>query len=63
MMDVSPLPHKLPFFVAQVTLPSPSPQATPEENLISPDLLSPEVASTPLPAPPVQAPSFLALPE
>lgn len=61
MMDVSPLPHKAPYF--QVTLPSPSPEETPEEDQISPDLLSPPEEPTPLPAPPVQAPSFLALPE
>lgn len=60
-MDISPLPHKAPYF--QVTLPSPSPEETPlGENLISPDLLSPEEC-TPLASLPVQPPAFLQLPE
>jgi len=60
-MDISPLPHKPPYF--QVTLPSPSPEATPdEENLVSPDLLSPQDL-TPTQPLPVQQPSFLPLPE
>ena len=59
-MDVSPLPHKAPYFVAQVTLPSPSPEETPEEDgFISPDLLSPQEIAQPL----YQPPTFLALPE
>ncbi|KAK5169054.1 m-phase inducer phosphatase [Saxophila tyrrhenica] len=41
-MDISPLPHKAPHFVAQVSLPSPTPEPTPGlDALISPDLLSP----------------------
>lgn len=40
-MDVSPLPHKPPFFQAQVTLPSPTPDETPSEPVLLPDLLSP----------------------
>ena len=74
MMDVSPLPHKAPFFVSQVTLPSPSPEETPDEDesLMSPDLLSPqEIEPTSYSAPIYQAPTFqaptaptfLALPE
>ncbi|KAK5117218.1 hypothetical protein LTR85_008986 [Meristemomyces frigidus] len=66
MMDMSPLPHKAPYFTAQVTLPSPTPEETPEEDdfQISPDLLSPQEALTPVqPAPVVQPFSFLALPE
>jgi rhodanese-related sulfurtransferase len=62
-MDVSPLPHKAPYFVAQITLPSPSPEETPEEeSLISPDLLSPiEIETQSLQ--PNKNPTFLALPE
>ncbi|KAK4545152.1 hypothetical protein LTR36_003703 [Oleoguttula mirabilis] len=65
MMDISPLPHKAPYFMAQVTLPSPTPEETPEEEdfRISPDLLSAQGAITPPPAPPVQPPTFLFLPE
>ncbi|KAK4903316.1 m-phase inducer phosphatase [Elasticomyces elasticus] len=64
MMDVSPLPHKAPYFMAQVTLPSPSPEETPDDddNMISPDLLSPQEIG-PYTAPVYQAPTFLALPE
>lgn len=62
MMEVSPLPHKAPYFAAQVTLPSPSPEPTPEENLISPDLLSVD-DFTPTQPLLVQAPTFLPLPE
>lgn len=61
-MDISPLPHKQPYFLAQVTLPSPSPEATPDEQSMSDDHLSPHELPTPL-AQPVQAPSFLQLPE
>lgn len=58
MMDVSPLPHKAPYFVAQVTLPSPSPEVTPDAvEMISPDLLSPHEI-----APPSHQ-TLLALPE
>lgn len=31
-MDISPLPHKAPCFVARVTLPSPSPDCTPADS-------------------------------
>jgi hypothetical protein len=62
-MDISPLPHKMPYFVAQVTLPSPSPAETPDEQSMSEDHLSPpEDFPTPA-AQPVQAPTFLQLPE
>lgn len=55
-MDISPLPHKLPL-TFQVTLPSPTPELTPEDvHEISPDLLQPDGLSEP-------PPSFLALPE
>ncbi|CAK3910571.1 M-phase inducer phosphatase [Lecanosticta acicola] len=55
-MDISPLPHKAPHFIAEVTLASPTPADTPSDvPEISPDLLSPDE----LPAPP----SFLDLPE
>ncbi|KAK4497757.1 hypothetical protein PRZ48_010410 [Zasmidium cellare] len=61
-MDISPLPHKQPHFVHQVTLPSPSPEESTDIAEISPDLLSPDALPTPL-APAVQPPSFLELPE
>lgn len=61
-MDISPLPHKAPYFMSQVTLPSPSPEETPDEPTISPDFLSPQEFPTPQ-ALPVQTPSFLQLPE
>lgn len=61
-MDISPLPHKPPYFVAQVTLPSPTPEETPDVADISPDLLVPDALPPPL-APAVQRPSFLELPE
>ena len=64
MMDISPLPHKEPYFKAQVTLPSPSPEETPDEDdtFISSDLLYP-LETEPYTAPVYQAPTFLALPE
>lgn len=31
-MDISPLPHKAPCFVAHITLPSPSPESTPVDE-------------------------------
>ena len=41
VMDISPLPHKAPHFVAQVTLPSPSPEPTPGvDDGVLPDLLA-----------------------
>lgn len=61
-MDISPLPHKAPYFVAQVTLPSPSPEETPEEQTMSEDHLSPEECPTPL-AKPTQSSGLLQLPE
>ncbi|KAF7190763.1 M-phase inducer phosphatase [Pseudocercospora fuligena] len=57
-MDISPLPHKVPHFVHQVTLPSPSIYETPSEVDISPDFLVPDVISRPVPSP-----AFLELPE
>ncbi len=62
-MDVSPLPHKAPYLVTQVTLPSPSPERTPApDNGSTPGfILSQE--STPIPAPALQPPTFLPLPE
>jgi M-phase inducer tyrosine phosphatase len=59
-MDISPLPHKQPYFVHQVTLPSPSPveMVTPDEQ--SDDLLSPPED---FPTPTADTPSFLQLPE
>jgi len=60
-MELSPLPHKAPYFMAQVTLPSPSPEETPDsEGMVSADLLSPPLESFPALQ---QAPVFLALPE
>ncbi|KAK3706179.1 m-phase inducer phosphatase [Vermiconidia calcicola] len=57
-MDMSPLPHKAPHFVSQVTLPSPSPEGTPRlDNAITPDLLYQEDQLPSLP------PTFLQLPE
>ena len=68
-MDISPLPHKMPHFVAQVTLPSPTPESTPEleEDCTSADLLSPDDQpfAQPLPvlAPPplVQAQAYVTI--
>ena len=59
-MDISPLPHKQPYFVAQVTLPSPSPEEPINARVMSEDHLSPPEE---FPAQPVQAPTFLPLPE
>ncbi|KAF2218816.1 hypothetical protein BDZ85DRAFT_244478 [Elsinoe ampelina] len=39
IMDISPLPHKAPCFVAHITLPSPSPDGTPlddEDDMMTP---------------------------
>ena len=62
-MDISPLPHKMPYFAAQVTLPSPSPEATPLPiDEISTDLLLPQeqpIAEDTL----IQEPIVLQLPE
>jgi hypothetical protein len=58
-MDVSPLPHKPPYFIAQVTLPSPTPESTPDpDDVISPDLLCPDDQPVAQPLP-VLAPSPL----
>jgi M-phase inducer tyrosine phosphatase len=62
-MDISPLPHKQPYFVAQVTLPSPSPVETPDEQSMSEDLLSPPEEFPSAATQPVQAPAFLQPPE
>ncbi|RMY45171.1 hypothetical protein D0863_16094 [Hortaea werneckii] len=66
MMDVSPLPHKPPFYRSQVTLPSPTPEETPAEQdsyISENDLATPQEAPTPSQAP-SSAQSFLApLPE
>lgn len=60
-MDISPLPHKAPHFVAQVTLPSPG--ETPDETVdISPDLLCVDDVPPPLPRP-VNSLAFLQFPE
>lgn len=63
-MDISPLPHKAPYFAAQVTLPSPSSEATAPVDV---DQIIPDLPSTSDPsiaqASPSQAPSFLQLPE
>ena len=62
-MDISPLPHKAPYFVAQVTLPSPSSEVAPEiSDEISSDLLSPE-EQPPVQASHIEAPTFLQQPE
>lgn len=64
MMDISPLPHKPPYFKAQITLPSPTPEQTPDEECyISPDLLSPQEPPTPIQAPALDLPAAIALPE
>jgi len=64
IMDISPLPHKAPYFTAQVTLPSPTPEETPDDDyMISDDLLSPPEQPTPVAAPVPALPTFLALPE
>lgn len=56
MMDISPLPHKQPCFVAHITLPSPSPEPTEDDD----DMLSCQEALS-LPAP--ERPSPMPLPE
>ena len=62
-MDISPLPHKAPYFVAEVTLPSPSPEATPKvDDEILPDQLPPQEQSF-AQALPNPAPTFPQLPE
>ena len=61
-MGVSPLPHTQPYFVAQVTLPSPSPAETPDEQSMSEDHLSPEDFPTAA-TQPAQASTFLQPPE
>lgn len=61
-MDISPLPHKAPYF--QVTLPSPTPEATPEaEELTVQDLLSPDGQPIAHALPSLPPPSFLHFPE
>lgn len=68
-MDISPLPHKVPRFVAQVTLPSPTPETTPDDGDDShestPDLLTPEDVFEPTAQAnqSTQPPNCLALPE
>ena len=62
-MDISPLPHKLPHFVAQLTLPSPTPEATPEPgDAIVPALSSASLQES-LQALADQPPTFIQLPE
>lgn len=62
-MDISPLPHKAPHFVAQVTLPSPTPQETPDlVDDITPELMSTGEQTLPQ-ASDSEAPTFLQLPE
>ncbi|KAK5115715.1 hypothetical protein LTR62_000804 [Meristemomyces frigidus] len=62
IMETTPLPHKAPYFMAQVTLPSPSPEETRDDEVMgAADLLSPLTQSFPLLQ--QQAPTFLALPE
>ena len=62
-MDISPLPHKPPYFVAQVTLPSPTPDQTPEvSDEVYSDILSSE-AQLPAQVSQPAAPTFLQLPE
>lgn len=62
-MDISPLPHKVPRFSAQVTLPSPSPEGTPmlSEEISAVDLSQEQrcLVAEAAPAPP----TFLQLPE
>lgn len=63
-MDISPLPHKPPHFVSQVTLPSPSPEITLGiEDEPSPDLLSPNELPIAQSAPLFQPPTSVQLPE
>lgn len=62
-MDLSPLPHKAPYFVSQVTLPSPSPEITPDiEDEFSSELLCDQQQSI-AQASTSQPPTFLQLPE
>lgn len=57
MMDISPLPHKQPCFVAHITLPSPSPEPT---EHVDNDMLSCQEALS-LPTP--EKPTLMPLPE
>lgn len=57
MMDISPLPHKQPCFVAHITLPSPSPEPTEHDDN---DMLSCQEALS-LPTP--EKPTLMPLPE
>lgn len=62
-MDVSPLPHKAPYLITRVTLPSPSEDLTPDtHDGLRPDALpSLEQLETSISS--SQPPTFLALPE
>lgn len=62
-MDLSPLPHKAPYFISQVTLPSPSPETTPmTEDDFSSELLC-DLQQSIAQASTSQPPTFLQLPE
>ncbi|KAH0242529.1 Rhodanese-like protein, partial [Aureobasidium melanogenum] len=59
MMDISPLPHKQPCFVAHITLPSPSPEPVANEDDDDDMLSCQEALSLPMP----EKPSPMPLPE
>ncbi|TKX26932.1 M-phase inducer phosphatase [Elsinoe australis] len=64
LMDISPLPHKAPCFIARVTLPSPSPEVTPVDD--EEDALTPRSAShqdVPMGPPRMDFPMQMVLPE
>jgi len=62
-MDISPLPHKAPYLISHVTIPSPTPDLTPETgDAISSNFLYPVDLST-VQVPPAPAPTFLQFPE
>ncbi|KAF2088414.1 Rhodanese-like protein [Saccharata proteae CBS 121410] len=59
-MDISPLPHKAPYgLIARVTVQSPTPEPTPETDMIQPCSPPPNpLLESPMPAPERKKPTF-----